>query len=99
MGMFSLFTCRPTSDADMTCIFCRLSAEISQASSDAMDEQMVFEDADVLRCLGLNRLSREQLAAWLPDPSWQSLLSSRPSMCDDSIYIRSSADMVSATSS
>ncbi|KAJ8658365.1 hypothetical protein O0I10_006050 [Lichtheimia ornata] len=76
-----------------------LSAEISQASSDAMDEQMVFEDADVLRCLGLNRLSREQLAAWLPDPSWQSLLSSRPSMCDDSIYIRSSADMVSATSS
>lgn len=81
------------------CVYCRLSAEISQTSSDAMDEQMVFEDADVLRCLGLNRLSKEQLAAWLPDPSWQSLLSSRSSMYDDSIYIRSSADMVSATSS
>lgn len=81
------------------CVYCRLSAEISQTSSDAMDEQMVFEDADVLRCLGFNRLSKEQLAAWLPDPSWQSLLSSRSSMYDDSIYIRSSADMVSATSS
>ncbi|KAI9321594.1 E2F/DP family winged-helix DNA-binding domain-containing protein [Dichotomocladium elegans] len=76
-----------------------LNAEITQSTRSAGDQQ-IYEDTDILRCLGMNCLSRDQLAAWIPDQTWHSLLSIRPgSSCDDTIYIQPCPEMVPATSS
>ena len=76
------------------------SAEIAHASLDDDDDnrRVVYEDADVLRHLHLNRISSDQLAAWLPDPAMQSFLSVQH-ITDSSIYIQSSADLCATSAS
>lgn len=58
----------------------------------------MYEDADVLRHLELNRVTKDQLAACLPDPSLQSFLSVRHAADSNFINIQSEADLATASS-
>ncbi|KAI8150083.1 E2F/DP family winged-helix DNA-binding domain-containing protein [Fennellomyces sp. T-0311] len=97
---FFIVACPTQQDLTVNVASDRRSAEIAHASVDDNDDdhRVVYEDADVLRHLDLNRISPEQLAAWLPDPALQSFLSVRGTS-DSSIYIQSSADVCTPTAS
>ncbi|KAI7855122.1 E2F/DP family winged-helix DNA-binding domain-containing protein [Circinella umbellata] len=97
---FFIVACPTKQDLTVNVSNDRRSAEIAHASLDDDDanRRVVYEDADVLRHLHLNRITSDQLAAWLPDPAMQSFLSVRHTT-DSSIYIQSSADLCATSAS